>query len=192
MITIKPGDCAQLIEPDRFGHVQLSTIPELPGPGWCVIAILWEEEIEKEAGDAVVYEPPYAQGGTTFSGQFQTVHNVTHPFKVMKPLFLMGRLKEPAFEDAQEKVSEANQRINELMSQVEAARRDGKRAAEERDQVKKERDELATGQEEALMERGKAQGALVVAREQLSVLKDEIGAARWREIFGDEEKKQDA
>jgi len=188
MITIKPMECAQIADPDKFANIVLHDTPSLPGKGWCLLAVLWEERVERETGDAVVYLPPYQKDGCSYSATLEKEANVQHVYKVMRPMFLMGQLTEPAFEELRNEVSESKDRINEMMRDLDDAKRDLKKVSEELEKVSKRRDELNEHANKSLALQKHAENECKNVKVKLDILKQEIGAARWREIFGEEVK----
>jgi len=188
VITIKPMECAQIADPDKFANIALCDTPSLPGTGWCLLAVLCGERVERETGDAVVYMPPYDRDGCSYGATLEKEANVQHVYKVMRPLFLMGQLTEPAFEELRNEVSEAKNQVNELMRQLDDTRKNLKNTSEALEKTSKRRDELNEHANKSLALQKHAENECKSVKDKLDILKQEIGAARWREIFGEEVK----
>jgi len=190
MVIISPESFGASVKGDLgFGEIKMFDDPGAAGPGWALIAVVYTDQLETHNGSVVCYEPPYNQNGTNFGGSFQNQYVNDLSYRCRKPQFVMGRLKDKAWEElckSRDQFKDAHKKLEQVLKDLSTERNKKVeelvgRAREAEKNEEKWRDN-ATHHTEM---RTKAENNMKKLEGDLAKIRQEVGDKRWRELVGE-------
>lgn len=185
MIIISPEGNGQVFkDAQKFCEVRMFEDPAIAGPGWALIAVVYQDNVTLRNADIVVYDPPYTQNGCQYGGGY-TNHTVCNtPLVERTARFLMGRTKDEVLE---EKLT----LCEKLKKYAKASNDEKAKAVAALDKAEGETMKTFTALRESRQETAKLDQKLgeyeIVQAEMMkdiSKVRNEIGEAKWKEIVG--------